>query len=121
MSDAVLSIVIARLRLDDSLDALISSYIDEIGQRIKHYCNIRTIPKELNFVWASMVIDVLKVEQSSVDEIADTIDDGQNIKIGDTSVSPAKSDGVTSTSKKSIEDIVLNYKADLNHYRKLRW
>lgn len=79
------------------------------------------IPRELHFVWASMVIDVLKIEQSHIDEIAETIDDGQSVQIGDTSVSPAKSSGVTSTSKKVVEEVVLNYRTDLNAYRKLRW
>lgn len=118
----ILNLVKARLRLsDDSLDALISSYVDEVEHRIKHYCNISTVPDTLNFVWASMVIDVLKIEQSTIDEIADTIDSGAAIKIGDTSISPSKTDGTTSTSKKTIETIVLNYAADLNHYRRLRW
>lgn len=121
-NNKIISIVKARLSLSaDSLDALISSYADEIGHRIKHYCNISTIPETLNFVWGSMVIDVLKIEQSTIDEIADTIDSGAAIKIGDTSISPSKADGTTSTSKKTIEAIVLNYAADLNHYRRLRW
>lgn len=120
--DKVISLVKQRLRLsNDELDDLILSYVDEIGNRIMHYCNIRRIPNELNFTWSSMVIDALKIEQTTIDEIADSIDDVQNIRIGDTSVSPAKSEGVMSTSKRAINDVVLNYKTDLNRYRKLRW
>lgn len=122
VENQILSLVKTRLQIDnDDLDDLISSYILEIGYRIKHYCNITEIPNELLYVWTSMVIDALKVEQSTIDEISDNIDSGQSVKIGDTSVGPAKSDGITSTSKRIIDNLVLNYKTDLNAYRKLRW
>lgn len=122
MSDAVLAIVKTRLRIpEDNHDDLINSYITEIGNRIKHYCNISEVPATFEGTWASMVIDALKVEQSTVEAIADNIDSGESIKIGDTSVAPAKSEGITSTSKKAIDEVVLNYRVDLNRYRKLRW
>lgn len=118
----VLSLVKLRLDIkDNKLDNLILSYTEEIGNRIKHFCGINTIPQALNFVWSSMVIDVLKIEQAHIDEIARTINTGQSVTIGDTTVSPAKSDGVTSTNKSSIDTIVLNYQSDLISYRKLRW
>lgn len=120
--DKVLSLVKTRLRISNKeLDNLINSYVDEIEERIKHFCNINRIPKALYFTWASMVIDALKIEQSHIDEIADSITGGQSVKIGDVSISPAKSDGITGTSKKVIEEIVLNYKTDLVRYRKMRW
>jgi len=113
----VLHIIKTRIETDDK-DALIETYTREIGQRILHYCQRRDIPKALHWVWASMVIDALKVEQS--DYFGGDID-GVNIKIGDTSVGPANASGVTATNKDAIEDVVLNYKADLHRYRKMRW
>src|SRR5690625_1680056 len=100
MKTKVMQIVKTRLGFDDTKDDLINSYIEEIGERIKHYCNIRAIPKALNHTWASMVIDALRVEQSSLDEIEEV--SGENIKIGDTSVSPAAVQGVIATSKSVI-------------------
>lgn len=120
----VLKIVKLRLKITvDTSDALIDSYISEIGWRIMHYCNISEIPKDLTHVWASMVMDALRVEQSNVPEIAETLPDSLNTKIGDTSVSEAASSGkeVTALSKSIIDSVVLNYKADLIRYRRLRW
>lgn len=117
----VLDIIVARLgdKYDVSQNALIETYIKEIGRRILHYCQRSDIPEGLNWVWASMVMDALQVEQP--DQFGGGDADGMTVKIGDTSVGPAKVSGVTTTSKKSIDDIVLNYKADLHRFRKLRW
>ncbi|EJW14727.1 hypothetical protein [Paenibacillus alvei] len=116
------AIVKSRLDLpDDSKMDLIGTYIEEIGNRIKHYCAISTIPEALKFVWASMVIDVCRIELSHIDEIDDTSDRGESIKVGDTSSAPATSSGVTNTSKKVIDSVVTNYRIDLNRYRRLRW
>lgn len=116
---------IVKLRLDladESQKPLIDTYIAEIEHRIKHYCNIRRLPDGLLFVWSSMTVDAVRVDLSNVDEIADTVGGGSNIKVGDTSVSSGSSgSGVTNTSKSVIDQVVLNYKADLNHYRKIRW
>lgn len=116
---------IVKLRLgfkDETNDALIDSYITEIGWRIMHYCNINEIPNDLTHVWASMVMDALRVEQSTIPEIEDSMPDGLNTKIGDTSVSSASSSGeVTPLNKSVIDSIVLNYKADLIRYRRVRW
>lgn len=122
MRDEVVKLVKARLRLtDDSLDALIESYVDEIEQRILHYCNLTQVPAGLRWTWASMVIDALRIEQSSVDEIDATADRAASVQVGDTSVTPSNAGGVTNTSKAVIDQVVLNYRVDLNRYRKLRW
>lgn len=121
MTETILNIIKARLGIDhDNLDELIKSYVAELALRIKHYCNIEEIPDGLYFVLASMVMDVLRVEQSSKPEFADA-SDTLSVKIGDTSVSPAISNKVTSTSKSIIDKVVTNYKSDLIAYRKLRW
>lgn len=118
----ILALVKTRLHsLDASQDPLINSYISEIENRILHYCNADIIPDGLKFTWTAMVMDVLRVEQSSVDEIANTTDQGETVKLGDTAVAPAKSPGLTNTTKSVIDEIVVNYRIDLNRYRKLRW
>jgi hypothetical protein len=120
----ILALVKTRLHLlaaDTSQDDLINSYISEIENRIFHYCNVDIIPDGLKFTWTAMVMDVLRVEQSSVDEIANTTDHGETVKLGDTSVAPAKIPGITNTTKSTIDEVVVNYRIDLNRYRKLRW
>ncbi|WP_138751807.1 phage head-tail connector protein [Paenibacillus sinopodophylli] len=116
----VLEIVKLRFKLStDNHDDIVNSYIREIGRRIRHYCNISTVPEALTDVWASMVMDALLVEQTGIPEIAENLPVELSVKIGDTSVAPAKSTGLTSTTKTSIDSIVLSYAADLNRYRKL--
>lgn len=119
----VLSLVKTRLQLppDGSLDGLIESYVAEIEQRIRAYCNVDEVPADLKWTWASMVVDALRIEQSSVDEIDATADRGASVRVGDTSVTPSSAGGVTNTSKSVIDQVVLNYRVDLNRYRKLRW
>lgn len=117
----VLELVKLRLGLqDEALTPLISSYIPEVGWRIKNYCHISDVPEGLVFTWASMVIDVLKSEHSTIKEIGKTIDQGgKNIKIGDTSISPASGGGPDA--KSAIDSVVLNYAVDLNRYRRMTW
>ncbi|MBG9788538.1 DNA-packaging protein [Brevibacillus laterosporus] len=122
MNDDVIALVKLRMGLaKDNLDLLIKSYIHEIEKRILHYCHISEVPEALQFVWASMVIDALRIEQATVSEVDAATAISESIKIGDTSSSPGKSEGVTSTSKNVIESVVLNYRVDLNRYRKLVW
>ncbi|RRJ62408.1 DNA-packaging protein [Paenibacillus oralis] len=117
----VLGIVKARLKItDDTDDTLINSYITEIGWRILNICNRRDIPDALIYVWASMVIDVLRIEQPQKYG-GDANSSGLNIKIGDTSVGPASKSGLTATSKSVIDQVVFDYRADLYRWRKMKW
>lgn len=119
----VLEIIKPRLQLTDNAhDVLLLSYVREIGRRILHFCNVADIPDDLSDVWASMVMDAVRVELAAVDEINDTAGGADNIKIGDTSVSPASgAAGLSNTAKTVIDKVVLNYRIDLVRYRKLRW
>lgn len=122
----VMETVKMRLALDDTnKDGLIATYLAEIGNRIKHYCGISTIPADLNYVWASMVIDAVRVDLPNVDEIADSVGGGgANVKVGDTSVSGASGSGgggLANTSKSVIDKVVFDYRLDLHRYRKMRW
>lgn len=117
-------IIKARLRLDDdALKPLVDTYIAEIERRIKHYCNIRTLPDDLLHVWASMVVDAVRVDLPNVDEIDDTVGgQGSNVKVGDTSVSGGGSgDALSNTAKSVIDKVVFDYRADLHHYRRMAW
>jgi len=115
-------IVKQRLDLpDDTLKLLIETYIEEICNRILNYCGVSSIPDGLKYTWASMVIDAVRVDLPNVDEVAVSVGSNESIKIGDTSTSPGQSSGVTNISKSVIDEVVLNYRVDLNRYRKLRW
>ncbi|OAB46548.1 DNA-packaging protein [Paenibacillus antarcticus] len=118
----VLETVKLRLQLTGiTLDALINSYVREIGRRIKHFCNVEEIPEALTDTWTSMVMDAVRVELPNVDEINESAGGVDNVKIGDTSISPVGSSGLSNTAKTVIDKVVLNYRIDLTRYRKLRW
>lgn len=119
----VLGNVKLRLMLTDGTqDTLITSYITEIGFRIKHYCNISSIPNDLIYVWTSMTVDAVRVDLPNVDEIADSVGGGSNVKVGDTSTASGGSGGeLSNTAKSVIDSVVFNYKVDLHRYRRLRW
>lgn len=121
----MLQIVKLRLGLvDDKNDALVTSYIAEIGRRIRHYCNITAIPDDLLYVWASMVVDAVRVDLPNVDEISDSVGGGgANVKVGDTSVSGGggSGGGLSNTAKAAIDSVVFNYRLDLHRYRRMRW
>lgn len=120
-SDVLATVKLRLGIMDIALDPLIDSYVQEISRRILHYCNIAEIPIELESTWSSMTIDVLRIEQPSIPEIANTNGGATEIQIGDTSVKPSGDSGLVNTSKSIIDKVVLNYRIDLNRYRKLRW
>lgn len=118
-AEDVLALVKSRLGITvDTHDAVIDSYVGEIGQRILSDCNIAEVPNELKFVWTSMTIDVLKAEQQSIPEIAAASPASVDLKIGDTTV---KESVGKPAPKSAIDAIVLNYNKDLSRFRKLRW
>lgn len=115
----VLELIKIRLGFTDvSLDALLNSYIPEMEQRILNYCNVDAVPDGLKFVWASMVIDVLKVEQSTLPQVQTALGNSVEVTVGDTTT---KTKPGSAPSKSVIDAVVLNYRVDLNRYRELRW
>ena len=117
-ADDVLAAVKTRLQIAGAdFDQLIMSYVAEIGQRIKHYCNVSDIPAELEPTWAAMVVDALRVDQAHIPAIAASLGGGETVSVGDTSVSANRS-GV---SKAVIDQIVFDYRKDLQRYRRIRW
>ncbi|MFX3631858.1 MAG: DNA-packaging protein [Candidatus Pristimantibacillus sp.] len=121
-SEVITEMVKTRLSIQDGLtDFMIVSYVGEIEQRILHYCGITEVPEGLRFTWTSMTIDALRIEQAHVPDIGETAGGLVDVSIGDTSTSSGGGNGLTNTSKSVIDSVVLNYKIDLNRYRKLRW
>lgn len=111
----VLTLVKERLGLtDETSDALIDSYIEELEQRILNYCNVVEVPDGLKYVWASMTIDLLKVKHPTMPAITTLLGTTVEVKAGDTSTK-------TTANRSSVDAIVTSYANDLNRYRKLRW
>ena len=122
-----------KLRLNlqgNDQDALLDVYIDEIGQRILDYCNLREIPDEIIPVWAAIVADCVKVDQASSSDIlgegAAKADSGKSISEGDTSISFGTSQSATAAalsgiSSELIDNLLRNYRLSLHRWRRVPW
>lgn len=129
MTDQELKVLeLAKTRIGESLEdshiPILEVLIQELGRRIKHFTNRQDIPEDLHFVWSSMALDMYRIELPNTDFAADSKADVSAITVGDTSISTKANTGskeVTSSSKKAIDSIVVDYMKDLVHYRKLKW
>lgn len=114
----VLEIVKAKVQADKlPNDILLEMYQEEVRQAILTFCNRTDIPSELSFLHANMVIDLINEEHLRVDVENSRV--ATSIQEGDTRVELGNSK--LSASELSTQQIVYNYKSQLNRYRKLRW
>ena len=126
----VFEIVSAKLNNEAITELDINMAIDEVGEEIKNYCNIDIIPDGLRYTWANMAIDLAKYQyevNNPVDDILDAIDatDVSTLKIGDTQIALGGNNSERATALKShkpnLDQILMNYKAQLNRYRRMVW
>ena len=108
---------------DTTHNYLIGTYVDEAGLRIMNYCNISVIPDALSYTWVAMVASALSAEQINVLRPPVESEDEFEMKIGDTSIKPSGSSSAAPTSPTVtvIDEVLRDYKAELNSFRKLRW
>jgi hypothetical protein len=106
----------------DSNSDLIELYIDEIEQRILNYVNVLVVPDGLTYTWATMVAGALSLEQPAILFPPSDDDAEYEMTVGDTTVKPIKP--ATPPSKPTlaiVDKVMLDYRGELNAYRKLRW
>lgn len=102
--------------------------VGEVEQVIKNYCNIDEVPEALNYTWANMAVDLIKYNYESNNsggEVAADAADVSSIKVGDTQIqlgggsnSRAK---VLNSHRPNLDQIVMNYKSQLNKFRRMVW
>lgn len=100
-------------REDDSKDTILEFILEDVEEMIKNYCNVPTIPEQLNSTILRMAIDMYKNESLGSEDIA--LGSISSISEGDTSVS------YRSSASEFKESLLKDYKSQLNRYRKLRW
>lgn len=105
--------------------------LEEVELAILNYCNLYEIPKALKFVWCNMTIDLLKYNRETniaPDDVLSSFDpsDVSTIRVGDTSISlgdkyrsNARSRTLTSH-QANLDDIVMNYRQQLNQFRRMK-
>jgi hypothetical protein len=120
MRDKVLEIIKRRLKLDDeSLDDLIMDYIEQAEWKIRNYCNLKVVPEGLLFTWASITIDLLKINHPNEEVIQSLTDDSFNsFTVGKFSATKNSSKDQGSTI--SADNSLTPYKSELNAFRRLK-
>jgi hypothetical protein len=110
---------------------LIDLSVKEVEQEIKNYCQIDKVPKELNFTWANMAVDLLRYQHAASGTAAEAesfnLGDVSSLKIGDTSVNLGAGSATNAhniaikSHNPNLDDIVLNYRQQLNKFRRMVW
>lgn len=111
-------------------DDEILAALEEVEQVIKNYCSIPSVPDALRYTWCNMSIDLLLYNydiNTTPDDVLEAFDpsDVSTIKVGDTSISLGdkyRSNARSRTLQShqaNLDEIVTNYKAQLNQFRRL--
>lgn len=109
--------IVKRKLTDPTDDSLIEMDIEEVGQAIMIYCNREDIPKELKYVHANMVIDLINSENRSKDPDGNT--SVSSVKEGDVQVTFGSAR--VESRERATERLLFDYAKQLNRFRKLRW
>ncbi|WP_343118087.1 phage head-tail connector protein, partial [Clostridioides difficile] len=70
-------------REDDSKDTILEFILEDVEEMVKNYCNVPTIPEQLNSTILRMAIDMYKNESLGSEDIA--LGSISSISEGDTS------------------------------------
>lgn len=104
--------------------------LSEVEQAIKTYCCIPSVPDSLHFVWCRMAIDLINFDHETATKPEDVLDafdpsDVSTIKVGDTSISLGdkyrsnQRSRILQSHQSNLDDIVMNFRAQLNMYRRI--
>ena len=104
--------------------------LKEVEQAIKNYCSVPSVPVALSYTWCNMTLDLLLYQHevnTTPNDVLEAFDpsDVSTVKIGDTSISLGDKyrNNVRSRTLQShnanLDDIVTNYRQQLNGFRRL--
>ena len=111
----------------------ITMVLEEVDQFIKNYCQINSIPKELLFIRANLTVDYIRYLNANDPTKEKDVEINVDPKVGALTyiTSGAVSYGFASnsTGKNSIanahtsdlDQLLTNYKEQLNQYRRVVW
>lgn len=98
---------------DDTKDFILEFALEKAEDTIKNYCNIKEIPVELNNIVLSMAMELYRLENFGNEEGKKEV---KTIQVGDTTTTFE-----TSKDMNVAEELLKDYKAQLDPFRKLRW
>lgn len=112
----------------DVSDTEIKMALDEVEWVILNYCNICNVPYALMYTWANMSADLIRFQFATSGGQTENFNNVSSVKVGDTVVNYEPLDsGFDNTTKAlashlpMLDSIVLNYKSQLQKFRKVRW
>ena len=134
----VKQIVKTKLGVDSPSDALLDINIDEIEQAILNYCNIDIVPKQLMYTFANMVCDINTYNSQVVKDNTPATEESEgdieipasginSVRVGNTTVTfgSGSDTSVRNRALRSheadLDSLILNYKAQLNKFRRMVW
>lgn len=100
-------------------------YVQECEQVILNYCQIEEVPAPLKYTIANMSIDLFNFDSSKKSGDGTSIHgDITSIKIGDTTtsfgtISGSSDRNIINSHKADLDDLLLNYRQQLNQFRKM--
>ncbi len=106
---------------DLSVDEMdIKLAIEEVELAFKNYCNRGDVPSNARFVIANLAVDLLKSQHgsSSSDGSDSPVGELSSISVGDVNLSFDASGRAHTV---DLDSLLLNYREQLNHFRKMRW
>lgn len=125
---SIVEIVRSKVKYKDITNLEIEVAINEVKQTILNYCNLEYMPKELDYTCANMVADLVRynyISSGNSENSENTNADISSLKIGDTNISlgtPETAEGnIVKSHVPNLDEIVLNYKSQLNKFRKMVW
>lgn len=136
----IADIVKTQLGVDTPSEPLLNLTIDEVEQEIKNFCNIKEVPRELIYTFANIVVDLFRYRQEFInatkklvegeeDDDDITINEGNmnSIRVGDTTITFGSGSDTMVYNKNmrshqaNLDDVILNYKAQLKKFRRMVW
>lgn len=130
-------IIKAKLGIDTPSGTLLNYNVDEIEQTIKNYCNLDYVPKELTYTFVNMVCDLNTYDSQVVQDNTPSEDGNEDISISPSGVNSVRvgnttisfgSGSDTSTRNRALrshqanlDQLILDYKSQLNKFRKMVW
>lgn len=103
--------------LENLSDRRIERALLKVEQVVKTYCNRADIPTELRDVVFDMTVDALKLDHRDANPEANV--KAKSIKEGDTSVELGET--AISASARITQQLLTDYKTQLQRFRQLRW
>lgn len=124
----IINIKLGDLQVDTNIKLLA---VNEVETAIKNYCNLDTVPEELKYIWADMCVDLIRYQYVAGDTSSDDSEIGNSdissVKVGDTTVNVGQGSPTNRTKlalqshKPNLDNVVMNYKQQLQQFRRMVW